>query len=112
MTPALIDARAFEALQANTGADFVLTLIQAFADEAPQLLAELSAAAAEADAERFETAAHTLKSNSVTFGAARLAEHARQLEWQGPVAGSATAIAVLTTELTDTLAALQDLARH
>ncbi len=112
MTPPLIDARAFEALQANAGADFVLTLIQAFADEAPQLLAELSAAAVQADAERFETAAHTFKSNSLTFGASRLAESARRLEWQGPVAGSAAAIAMLTTELTDTLAALQDLARH
>jgi len=110
MTPQLIDARSFEALQANAGADFVLTLIDAFAEEAPQLLAGLRAAAAAGDIEGFETAAHTLKSNSVTFGATRLAEMARRLEWQGPSADAAT-VEALAAELAATLAALRALAR-
>ena len=113
MTPDLIDARCFEALQANAGADFVLTLIDAFAEEAPALLADLRSAAAQGDAERFETAAHTLKSNSITFGASRLAEMARVLEWQGPSsdAVSVDALQALETQLKATLAALRALAR-
>ena len=111
MTPQLIDARTFEALQANAGADFVLTLIEAFAEEAPPLVAELRRAAALGDAERFETAAHNLKSNSVTFGAVRLAELARHLEGQGPLADDA-AVDALARELAATLAALRAMARH
>ncbi|MBI3367771.1 MAG: Hpt domain-containing protein [Burkholderiales bacterium] len=110
MTPHLIDARTFEALQANAGADFVLTLIEAFAEEAPRLLADLRSAAAQGAGERFETAAHTLKSNSTTFGATRLAEMARRLEWQGPSADGA-AIEALAGELAATLVALRSLAQ-
>ena len=110
MTPDLIDARTFEALQANAGADFVITLIDAFAEEAPQLLADLRASACQGDSEAFETAAHTLKSNSVTFGAMRLAEMARTLEWQGPSADTA-AVDALAPELEATVAALRALAR-
>ena len=111
MTPStLIDARVFEALQANAGADFVLTLIDAFAEEAPRLLIALRRAGTESDGERFETAAHTLKSNSVTFGATRLAEMARQLERAGLRADGA-AIDALTAELDATLVALRALAR-
>ena len=111
MSPTAIDPRVFEALQANTGADFVLTLVEAFAEEAPQLIAGLREAAAAGDAERFETAAHTLKSNGVAFGATRLAEMARQLERQGPSAGGA-AVQALADELDATLLALRALARQ
>lgn len=110
MTPQLIDPRTFEALQANAGADFVLTLIEAFAEEAPQLVAELSRSAAQGDSERFESAAHTLKSNSITFGATRLADMAQRLEWQGPSA-EGVSVAALSAELLAALAALQALAR-
>ncbi len=106
-----IDTHSFEALQANVGADFVVTLVAAFAEEAPQLMAQLRQAHADADAERFETLAHTLKSNGVAFGATRLAEAARRLEWQGPSA-EAAAIAELAAELDAALAALQTLARR
>ena len=105
-----IDARRFEALQANAGADFVVTLVEAFAEEASPLVAELRAAAVAGDAERFETAAHTLKGNAVAFGATRLAEAARRLEWQGPTSPS-VAIDELDAELQAALAALRALAR-
>jgi len=111
MPPSPIDTHTFEALQANAGADFVVTLIEAFAEEAPRLMAELRRAATAADAERFETLAHTLKSNGVAFGATRLAEAARRLEWQGPSAGS-EAIAELATELDAALVALRTLANR
>ena len=41
-----INADTFEALQANAGADFVVTLVEAFAEEAPQLIAALREARA------------------------------------------------------------------
>ena len=106
----LIDPHRFEALQANAGADFVLTLIEAMAEEAPGLLGELRRAWTAADAPAFESAAHTLKSNGVAFGATRLAEMARALEWQGP-AGDTGAIDHLADTLSATLAALRAMAR-
>ncbi len=106
-----IDAHTFEALQANAGADFVITLIDAFAEEAPRLLADLRAALAAADGERFVTAAHTLKSNGVAFGATRLAEMARRIEWQG-LEAPAPDVDALAAELDATLTALHALARQ
>ncbi len=106
-----IDPRAFEALQANAGADFVVTLVEAFAEEAPRLLAELKAALAAADGEGFETAAHTLKSNGIAFGATRLAEMARRIEWQG-LATAGPDVDELAAELGATLTALRALARQ
>lgn len=106
-----IDTHSFEALQANAGADFVVTLVEAFAEEGPRLMAELRHAQAAGDAERFETLAHTLKSNGVAFGATRLAEAARRLEWQGPSAG-VVAADELAAELDTALAALRVLAQR
>lgn len=106
-----IDAYAFEALQANAGADFVVTLLEAFAEESPRLVAELRAAMAAADGERFETAAHTLKSNGIAFGATRLAEMARRVEWQG-LETAEPDMDELAAELGATLTALRALARQ
>ncbi len=110
MTPPVINPLVLEALQANAGADFVVTLVEAFAEEAPGLLAGLRAAAAARDAERFESAAHALKSNGVTFGAARLADMARRLEWDGLIADSA-AVDALAAEVAAAVAALRSMTR-
>ncbi|MEO6409176.1 MAG: Hpt domain-containing protein [Burkholderiaceae bacterium] len=75
-----IDLTVFRELQADAGAEFVAELIDTFFEEAPALLAELRAAHTQADANRFRRAAHSIKSNSLTFGAATLAEQARALE--------------------------------
>ena len=47
------------------------------------MLAELRAARAEGNAERFRRAAHSLKSNGNTFGAVKLAALAREFELKG-----------------------------
>lgn len=111
MTTPVIDPHQFDELQATAGADFVAELLATFADEVPHLLAELHAAASAGAAERFRRAAHSLKSNSQTFGALRLAERARALELGGlpPPAGALDALAA---EVPCTLVALQALARH
>jgi HPt (histidine-containing phosphotransfer) domain-containing protein len=67
-----IDAARFADLQSTAGADFVVELIDTFLQEAPGLLAELRAAHAAGDADGYRRAAHSLKSNANTFGAAEL----------------------------------------
>ena len=110
MSHTVIDPHTFDELQANAGADFVAELIDTFAEEAPQLLAELRSALTVGAAERFRRAAHSLKSNSSTFGATRLASMARELELGGmPV--DAAPVDALAREFETTLAALRALAR-
>ena len=111
MKPPVIDPHVFDELQANAGADFVLELVDTFAEEAPRLLAELHSALDAGAAERFRRAAHSLKSNSNTFGATRLATMARALELGG-LAPNVDAVDALAPEIDATLAALQALARQ
>lgn len=106
----LIDPQTFGDLQANAGADFVVELVETFADEAPRILNELREALAAGAADRFRRAAHSLKSNSNTFGATRLAEMARELELGGLPADEAP-VAAVVTEFQRTIAALKALAR-
>lgn len=75
-----IDPQVFGELQSNTGADFVIELVDTFLDEAPQLLAQLHSACAAGEADNFRRAAHSLKSNGNTFGALAFAALARELE--------------------------------
>ena len=111
MNHAVIDPHTFDELQANAGADFVIELVNTFAEEAPGLLTELRSARAAGAAERFRRAAHSLKSNSSTFGATVLADTARALELGG-LPPDQTAVDALERELNTTLAALQALARQ
>jgi len=110
MTATLIDRSTFGELQANAGAEFVVELLDTFAEEAPQILAEMRSALADGAPERFRRAAHSLKSNSSTFGASHLAEMARTLELGGMPA-DATPVDALAQEFERTLSALQELAR-
>jgi HPt (histidine-containing phosphotransfer) domain-containing protein len=83
MSDATIDAATFAELQESAGADFVKELVQTFLEEAPGMLAELREALAAGHADTFRRAAHSLKSNSLTFGALALAALARELELGG-----------------------------
>ena len=96
--PSAIDPVAFAELQASAGADFVRELIDTFLEEAPPMLAELREALAGARAEPFRRAAHSLKSNASTFGAATLAAMARDLELQGLAAATPAALAALAQQ--------------
>ena len=89
MSEAVIDRAVFRELQDSAGADFVGELVGTFFEEAPPMLAELRASQAAGAADRFRRAAHSLKSNSLTFGATALAEMARDLELGGMPADAA-----------------------
>jgi histidine phosphotransfer protein HptB len=78
-----IDLATFEELKATAGADFVRELVETFLVEAPAMLADLRSSFAVNDADRFRRAAHSLKSNSNTFGATALAALAKGLEVDG-----------------------------
>jgi HPt (histidine-containing phosphotransfer) domain-containing protein len=78
-----IDQRTYTELQEMSGMDFVGELVATFLEDAPEQIAELRAAWTRRDAETFRRAAHSLKSNSATFGALRLAALARELEVMG-----------------------------
>ena len=67
-----IDLAAFGELQSTAGADFARELVDTFLVEAPLMLDDLRDAYAAGDADTFRRTAHSLKSNSNTFGALTL----------------------------------------
>lgn len=83
MKAATIDRATFDALQKMTGREFTLELVDTFLQEAPLMIDELRRALAAQDADKFRRAAHSLKSNSNTFGALSLGAMARELEVGG-----------------------------
>ena len=108
--PDTIDRTVFAELQATAGADFVVELVQTFAEEAPQMIAEMRSAQAAGAADRFRRAAHSLKTNANTFGATALGARARELELGG-LSADASGIDALQSAYDTAVAALQELAR-
>ena len=80
-----LDQAALADLRAMTGDDpaFLAELIDTYVADTPQQLATIRHALDTGDAEAVRRAAHSLKSNSATFGAATLAELGAQLEARG-----------------------------
>jgi len=83
MAKTTIDPSTFDNLKQMGDADFIRELIDTFLDDAPHMLKELSQALAARNAELFRRTAHSLKSNSNTFGALALAELSKDLELMG-----------------------------
>ena len=108
MNDATIERAAFEELQATAGEDFAKELVGTFLEEAPVMLAELREAHAAGHAEAFRRAAHSLKSNSQTFGALTLAAMARALELN-PLPAGTSALDALAHEYARAAAALAEL---
>lgn len=108
MSEAVINPSTFAELQEAAGAEFVIELVGTFFEEAPAMLAELRSAQAAGNADAFRRAAHSLKSNSHTFGATRLGELARELELGGLIADSAP-LDALEAEYQRAAAALKEL---
>jgi HPt (histidine-containing phosphotransfer) domain-containing protein len=75
-----LDMSTFEELKQMSGEDFIDELVDTYVDDAPKLVREMQAASQNGDAESFRRAAHSLKSNSATFGATHLASLAKELE--------------------------------
>lgn len=78
---AAIDKATFEELKEMSGADFINELIDAFLEDAPQMIQNMQTAVAAGDVESFRRNAHSLKSNAHTFGATELGALAKELEF-------------------------------
>src|SRR5262245_27388323 len=109
-----IDRATFDELKATAGADFVHELVDTFLAEAPAMLNDLRGAFASSDADRFRRVAHSLKSNSNTFGALTLGTMARELELSGLAAvrvADGKALDALAAEYARVAQALTELKR-
>ena len=114
MTQPTIDQTTFEELKATAGAEFVSELVDTFLAEAPAMLADLRSALAAGDADRFRRAAHSLKSNSNTFGALALGAMAKNLELTGiapAAAANGATLDALAAEYARVAAALMERTR-
>ena len=112
MTKPTIDRATFDELKEAAGADFVVELVDTFLAEAPSMLDALRHSFAARDADVFRRTAHSLKSNSNTFGAHALGAMARELELGGlaPVAeADGQSIEALAQEYARVAAALKEL---
>ena len=83
MTNDFVDSKVFDELRQSVGSDFAAELVATFLEEAPKMLADLRASFSSHEAEPFRRTAHSLKTNSQTFGAGALGAHARKLELAG-----------------------------
>lgn len=79
----VIDNTTFNDLKEMSGAEYINELIDAFLDDAPNMITAMRSALSTKDAESFRRNAHSLKSNANTFGAADLGALAKELEMMG-----------------------------
>ncbi|HEY5731694.1 MAG TPA: Hpt domain-containing protein [Anaerolineales bacterium] len=79
----VINTATFEELKQMSGEDFINELIDAFLDDAPNMLANMKSALDAKDVESFRRNAHSMKSNANTFGAEELGTLAKELEQMG-----------------------------
>ena len=77
----IIDQATFHELQQMSGADFINELIDAFLEDAPNMIQNMRTALDKKDVESFRRNAHSLKSNANTFGATELGVLAKELEF-------------------------------
>lgn len=76
-----IDQTTFNELKQMSGEDFINELIDAFLDDAPNMIQNMQTALTNKDVDSFRRNAHSLKSNANTFGATELAILAKELEF-------------------------------
>ncbi len=83
--PPSLDRAAWEELVRTTGGDkdFMAELLQTYFEDTPKELSAMHQSLLHKRAEEFRRAAHSLKSNSGTFGALRLAGMFREMEEMG-----------------------------
>ncbi len=76
----LIDQEMWETMKSMTEPQFLVELIEVYLTDSPQLIEQIRRGLAAGEVESVRRAAHSLKSNSASFGANRLANAARELE--------------------------------
>jgi HPt (histidine-containing phosphotransfer) domain-containing protein len=99
----LIDRSTFDRLLESFGGDtdFLAEMLDTYFEDSPKQLAAMEAALAAGDAEQLRRAAHSLKSNSATFGAPAFSAQAKEIEMmakEGDLRGAETKVAALVAE--------------
>jgi HPt (histidine-containing phosphotransfer) domain-containing protein len=108
-----LEAAALQNLRELGGDEFLAEIIDVFLADSPALIASLRSSLDRRDTDELRRAAHTLKSNASTLGAATLAELCRVVEQRakdGRVAGLSPDVEQIEQEygtLVDTLASLR-----
>ncbi len=80
MSESQLDREAFETLKSMTDPAFIIELIDVFLSDSPEQIELIRAGIAAGNVEQVRRAAHSLKSNSASFGAARVAGLSREIE--------------------------------
>jgi PAS domain S-box-containing protein len=93
--PPTLEASVLAQLRMTLGSAATAEIVETFLAEGPELFAALHVAVERGDADGLRRAAHTLKSNAATFGAAALEELCRELEAIGEAGAMAGATEVL-----------------
>jgi histidine phosphotransfer protein HptB len=112
----VIDRSTFDRLLESFGGDddFLAEMLETYFDDSPTQLAAMEAALAAGDAEGLRRAAHSLKSNSATFGALAFSAQAREIEMlakQGDLQGAQTTVAALAAEYPGVEQSLRELSQ-
>ena len=112
----VIDPAAWAGLLESLGGDvdFVAELVGTYFDDSPRLLAAMQAALSAGNAEDLRRAAHSLKSNSASFGAMRLSKKCKELEDMGKAGAlecAAEQIRCAVAEYEEARAALETIQR-
>jgi HPt (histidine-containing phosphotransfer) domain-containing protein len=81
----VIDRTVLDSLLQSLGGDqeFFGDLLETYFEDSPQQIGAMQAALAAGNAEGLHRAAHSLRSNSATFGARSLSARCRELEMMG-----------------------------
>lgn len=92
MTQNLIDPQAWETMKSMADPAFLIELIDTYQSDSQVLFEQMHEGLGKGNIELVQRSAHSLKSNSLSFGAIRLADASRELELlakSGSLAGAA-----------------------
>lgn len=112
MTDTLIDQEAWETMKSMTEPAFLVELIEVYLNDSPQLIEQIRTGLAAGEVDTVRRAAHSLKSNSASFGANRLANAARELEMiakGGTLDGAGAKLETVEAEFSQLLPVLAEL---
>ena len=103
MSEALIDPETWEMFKSMTDPAFLVEIMDVYLMDSPELIAQMHSGLEAGDIEVVRRAAHSLKSNSASFGANRLSAVARELEMiakSGTLDGAEAKLKLIETEYT------------
>ncbi len=103
---AILDKEVLESLRTSMGDEFFIELLDVFLLDSQAMLADLSSAAQAHDIETLRLTAHTLKSNSASFGATELSRLCSDLEHNYGKDVAPLRVAQIAHELEKTIVAL------